>query len=105
MGAFPEAAQIAARQMEAFDEKLAVSGLVCDLAALAATPVAAQQRGNVPQQAPHTLNPSMSHQVPTNPQGIMLARYTPAASRAVARKCAFPRHGWNRIRPRSRSAS
>jgi hypothetical protein len=37
--------------------------LVISGAALAATPVAAQQRGSVPQQAPHTVNPSMSHHV------------------------------------------
>jgi hypothetical protein len=54
--------------MEAFDEKLAVSGLVGDFRGLASTPVAAQQRGSVPP-APHTVNPSMFHHVPHKPAG------------------------------------
>jgi hypothetical protein len=37
-------------------------------AALASTPVAAQQRNSVPD-APHAVNPSMSHHAPHKPAG------------------------------------
>jgi hypothetical protein len=39
-------------------KNLPFPALMAILAALSATPAAAQQRGSLPQQAPHTMNPS-----------------------------------------------